>query len=111
MIIHSQRLGKGGNKTDFPNKNIVPASKHEMAISKNMTADDLTILINDAVQEPWYYPEQQVNVISFLYNFSVNANDDNTLLTLFYPDYLPYEDNIPGWEVFLWERSRRQKWW
>ena len=42
--------------------------------------------------------------LSFSSKFSVNAYDENPLLTLFEPDSVPYEDNITDKEV-VYERE------
>ena len=65
-----------------------------------MSDDNLYILINAAVQYPRYNPGPQVNGLSLLSNISVHSYGYNTLLTIFNPDAVPYEDNIPDAEIF-----------
>ena len=61
MMLHYQQVG-GWNRTFFPNTNITMAtSTNTMAKSIDMSDDNLYILINDYVQEPWSYTGSHVN--------------------------------------------------
>ena len=41
-----------------------------------------------------------MNGLSLLSGVSVHFNDDNALLPLFHSDAVPYEDKIPGADIF-----------
>ena len=92
--------GEGGiNQTVYPNTNIMATSKNMTAKYKDMDTDNLSILKNAPVKEYKYDPAPQVDGLSFLSNFLVNANFDNQFLPLLHPDAFPDEDKIPVAEV------------
>ena len=67
----------------YPNTYMMATPTNVTDTSTYMYDDSLYILINAAVKEPRYDPGQQVNGLFFLSKISINADDDNTLLTRF----------------------------